>query len=60
MEKFKIGDKVRCKVPGSWVDGKVGEIIHLDVTSSDGIHGYLLQMDGSQTVVPPEELEPAL
>lgn len=54
---MKVGDKVKCHVQGSWVDGLVGTILALNVTSSDEIHGHQLQMHCGVTVVEPEALE---
>jgi hypothetical protein len=56
MAEFKVGDKVRCHVPDSWVDGKTGTIIELNVSRS-GDEGHCLQMEGGITIVSPEELE---
>ena len=52
-----LGDRVLCQCAGSWVDRKVGTITALDVTSTDGIHGHAIQIDGhGWTVVDPAEL----
>lgn len=52
-EGIKVGDRVKCKEPGSWVDGREGVVLRLNVTSSDNIEGHLLQMAEGVTVVPP-------
>jgi len=61
---MKVGDRVRCHVPGSWLDNRVGHILKLNVVSSDEIEGHHLQIldeDGIKpeavSVVPPFELE---
>jgi hypothetical protein len=56
-DNFRVGDKVVCHVPGSWVDGRTATIEALSVTSSDGIHGHYLKVPGiGVTVVPHYEL----
>lgn len=57
MRDFQIGDKVICRVPGSWVDGKLGTVKRLFVRTSDDIYGHQLQMDRCVTVIPPDALE---
>lgn len=54
---FKVGDRVKCSLPGSWTDGKIGIVIRLNVTSSDGVHGHQLQMANSITVIEPQHLQ---
>lgn len=54
---MNAGDRVRCHLPGSWVDGREGTILRMNTVSSDNIYGHLLQMDGGITVVPERELE---
>lgn len=60
LKKFRVGDRVACRVPGSWVDGRAGTITALDTLGSDGIRGHGLKIDGPRggyTVVPECELE---
>jgi hypothetical protein len=54
---LRVGDRVRCVCPGSWTDGKIGTILDLNVTSSDGVFGHRLQMAEGITVVEMELLE---
>lgn len=56
--KFKYGQRVLMKVPGSWVDGLEGTIIQDDiVTSTDQVTGHVIRVPGHGiTVVPPHEL----
>lgn len=58
MNEFDVGDRVVCNAPGSWVHGKAGVVLAVNVTSSDGITGYQLRIDGSDgyTVVPWNQL----
>ena len=56
---FQIGDRVVCRLPGSWVDGKTGVVGALDVEASDGITGHRIDFPSGYSVVPPEELEHA-
>lgn len=52
-DEFRVGDRVRCHSPGSWVDGKEGTVAALDVLSSDDIRGHQIQMPNGYTVVEP-------
>lgn len=53
------GDKVTMRVPGSWIDGRAGTILALNVTSSDEIFGHLIEVPNhGRTVVPEDQLEP--
>jgi hypothetical protein len=59
-----VGDRVRCHVPGSWLDNRVGRILKLNTVSSDEIEGHELQIfseDESRpealSVVPEFQLE---
>jgi hypothetical protein len=58
-DRFKVGDKVRMHDDGgSWVNGKEGEIIALNVTSPDSLHGHCIRVEGvGVTVVPWHQLE---
>ena len=58
-DQFQPGDRVACRLPGSWVDGKEGVIVQLSVRSSDGVWGHMIQVDRGVTVVEPECLERA-
>jgi hypothetical protein len=50
--------RVVMRDPGSWVDGREGTVLALNVTSPDGIRGHSLRVDGvGVTVVPPGQLE---
>jgi hypothetical protein len=55
---IRVGDLVRCNVPGSFVHGLCLEVLRLDVISSDGINGHLLRLSDRKgvTVVEPEAL----
>jgi hypothetical protein len=59
VEEIKVGDRVTCRLPGSWVDGKAGVVTRLAVVTSDGVRGHMVQMPGCVTVVEPEHLERA-
>lgn len=52
---LKVGDRVTCHEPGSWVDGKAGTIKQLNVWGSDNIKGHVVVVDGTNgyTVLPP-------
>lgn len=50
---IKVGDRVKCHNPGSWVDGQTMSVVRLHVHSSDGITGLLLQAKECQTIVEP-------
>lgn len=54
---WRVGDRVRCDWPGSWVDGKVGTITALNVVSSDNIRGHQLKMADGVTIIAPACLE---
>lgn len=43
---FKVGDRVRCSLPGSWLDGREATITELNVTASDGVTGHGLKIEG--------------
>lgn len=55
-EDIQIGDTVEVDNPGSWTHERVFWVKTLNVTSSDGIHGHLLEGHGGTTVVEPERL----
>lgn len=57
MNEIKIGDKVRCNVPGSWCDGKTGIVQRLNVMSSDRIKGHQLKMPDCVTIIEPHCLK---
>lgn len=40
--EFRVGDRVACHVPGSWVDDRAGVIEALDVEASDGVRGHVV------------------
>ncbi len=44
--KIKVGDTVVGRCPGSWVDGRKATVLALGASSSDGVRGCLLQVDG--------------
>ena len=54
---IEVGSSVLCHLPGSWVDGKIGTVLKLNVVSSYEIRGHLLQMDNGTTIVESEHLE---
>ncbi len=58
MSEFDVGDRLKCNSPGSWVHGRIGTVLAVDVESSDGIRGYSLAIDGANgyTVLSPAEV----
>lgn len=54
--KFKVGERVLIHMPGSWCNHKSGEVIRLNVESTDGTHGHTVRIDGTNrtTVIPQE------
>lgn len=58
--RFRVGDRVRCSWPGSWVDGRTATITALGVVSTDGIAGHRVHVDGQDgyTVLPASEMIP--
>lgn len=53
---LRVGDRVLCHDPGSWVDGREAVVVSLNVVSSDGIEGHGLRVPGVGVTVVPEFL----
>jgi hypothetical protein len=56
--RVAVGDRIRCDLPGSWVDGRVMIVTALGVRSSDDIEGHALRDEGLAgfTVLGPDRL----
>ena len=53
-----VGDRVVCRVPGSWCDGMEATVLRLWFWASDAIRGHLVRIEGyGTTVVPFDQLE---
>lgn len=52
----QVGDVVTMRTPGSWIDGREGTVIALDVEASDGICGHAVQVSSGYTVTEPDTL----
>ena len=50
-EQIQVGDRVEVNDPGSWTHERVFWVKALNVISSDGIRGHLLQGHETTTVV---------